>query len=94
MVVVRGLTMLDAELLRAICKELIAEKDLENLQELLSLLCAVVDDDEEEIRAKIPLLLERYPSLKEHSPEQKSKLKPRAKGRGSSTGGGGQSLPS
>ena len=41
--------MIDAELLRAICKELIAEKDRVKLQELLSLLCALVDNDQEEV---------------------------------------------
>ncbi len=87
--------MLDAELLRAICKQLMAEKIPGRLQELLSLLCAVVDEDEEEIRVRLPLLLERYPSLKERCPVERGNPKPRAKGRGRSTaGGGGQSLPS
>jgi hypothetical protein len=56
--------MIDAELLRAICKELIAEKDREKLQELLSLLCALVDDDQEDVDVKLRELSNRYPSLK------------------------------
>ena len=56
--------MIDAELLRTICRELIAEKDFERLQELLSLLCALVDDDQEEVEGKLRELSERYPSLK------------------------------
>jgi hypothetical protein len=56
--------MIDAELLRAICKELIAERDREKLQELLSLLCALVDNDQEEVDAKLRELSKRYPLLK------------------------------
>jgi hypothetical protein len=64
--------MIDAELLRSICKELIAEKDFEKLQELLSLLCALVDDDQEEVEAKLRELSERYPSLKRtQTPDKK-----------------------
>jgi len=64
--------MIDAELLRAICKELIAEKDREKLQELLSLLCALVDDDQEEVDAKLRELSNRYPSLKRtQTPDEK-----------------------
>jgi hypothetical protein len=56
--------MIDTELLRAICKELLIEKDSERLQELLSLLCALVDNDEEEVELKLQELSKRYPSLK------------------------------
>lgn len=56
--------MIDADLLRAICKELIAEKDIERLQKLLSLLCALVDDEQEEVEVKLRELSQRYPSLK------------------------------
>jgi len=53
--------MIDAELLRAICRELIAEKDREQLQELLSLLFALVDNDQEEVDVKLRELSTRYP---------------------------------
>ena len=66
--------MIDAELLRAICKELIAEKDREKLQELLSLLCALVDNDQEEVDAKLRELSRRYPSLKRtQTPDEKQR---------------------
>lgn len=66
--------MIDAELLRAICKELIAEKDREKLQELLSLLCALVDNDQEEIDAKLRELSKRYPFLKRtQTPDEKQR---------------------
>lgn len=45
--------MFDADLLRKICKELLTEKDSERLQELLSLLCAPVEDDWEDVRVKL-----------------------------------------
>jgi hypothetical protein len=64
--------MIDAELLRAICKELIAEKDREKLQELLSLLCALVDNDQEEVDVKLRELSKRYPFLKRtQKPDEK-----------------------
>jgi hypothetical protein len=62
--------MFDAELLRKICKELLAEKDSERLQELLSLLCALVEDDREEVRLKLRQLSGRYPSLREKSTQK------------------------
>lgn len=57
---------MDTELLRAICKELTLEKGAEKLRDLLSLLCAVVDEDEREVELRARELSERYPSLKEH----------------------------
>jgi hypothetical protein len=64
--------MIDAELLRAVCKELIAEKDLEKLQELLSLLCALVDNDQEEVDVMLRELSKRYPFLKRtQTPDEK-----------------------
>lgn len=64
--------MIDVELLRAICRELIAEKDREKLEELLSLLCALVDNDQEEVDVKLRELSKRYPFLKRtHTPDEK-----------------------
>jgi len=66
--------MIDAELLRAICRELIAEKDREQLQELLSLLFALVDNDQEEVDVKLRELSTRYPSLKRtQTPDEKQR---------------------
>lgn len=42
--------MLDTELLRAVCREIAVENDSARLQDLLSFLCAVVDDDHQEMR--------------------------------------------
>jgi hypothetical protein len=56
--------MLDIELLRAVCKELLLEQTSEHLQELLSFLCAVADQDDEEVRQRLPEICSRYPSLK------------------------------
>jgi hypothetical protein len=64
--------MIDAELLRAVCKELIAEKDLGKLQELLSLLCALVDNDQEEVDVMLRELSKRYPFLnRTQTPDEK-----------------------
>jgi hypothetical protein len=64
-------TMIDTELLRAICRELITEKDSDRLEELLSLLCALIQSDQEEVELKLPELSKRYPSLKRRrSPEE------------------------
>lgn len=56
--------MIDTELLRAICKELITEKDSGRLEKLLSLLCALMQSDQEEAELKLQELSKRYPSLK------------------------------
>ena len=56
--------MIDTELLRAICKELLTEKDSDRLEELLSLLCALVQSDQPEVELKLQELSKRYPSLK------------------------------
>lgn len=66
-------TMIDTELLRAICKELIAEKDSDRLEELLSLLCALMQSDQEEVELKLPELSKRYPSLKRRRPPEENK---------------------
>jgi hypothetical protein len=65
--------MIDTELLRAICKELITEKDSDKLEELLSLLCALVQSDQEEVELKLPELSKRYPSLKKRRSPQENK---------------------
>jgi hypothetical protein len=66
--------MFDAELLRKICKELLAEKDSERPQELLSLLGALVEDDREEVRVKLRQLSERYPSVREKSMQNPKRM--------------------
>jgi len=56
--------MLDTELLRAVCREIAVEKDAEKLQDLLSFLCAVVDDDHQEMRDRLLQIADNYSSLK------------------------------
>jgi len=78
--------MLDIELLRAVCKELLLQQDSEHLQELLGLLCAVVDEDDAEVRQKILEICERYPSLKKfRGTRAKSKTSIQRQGRGPRT---------
>ncbi len=56
--------MFDTELLRAVCREIAMEKDAEKLQDLLSFLCAVVDDDHQEMRDLLLQISDNYSSLK------------------------------
>lgn len=57
--------MYDPELLRQICKEIATEKNSGRLQDLLSLLRAVIEDDQEELRAQLLHLADRYALLNE-----------------------------
>ena len=84
--------MFDAELLRKVCKELLAEKDSERLQELLSLLCVLVDDNPKEVRLRLRQLSKRYPSLNEKS-TQKAPNGTRTRGK-KRRGDSGPNLPS
>ena len=56
--------MLDTELLRAVCREIAVENDSARLQDLLSFLCAVVDDDHQEMRDRLLQISDNYSSLK------------------------------
>jgi len=86
--------MSDIELLRAVCKELLLEQTSEQLQELLSFLYAVVDEDEEEVRQRLPEICGRYPSLKKfQGTRATSKTSMQRKG-GSRRGDGKQARPS
>ena len=53
--------MYNTDLVRQICADIAAEKDSERVQELLSLLHAVLKDDQEEIRIRIAFLAKKYP---------------------------------
>ena len=57
--------MYDPKLLRKICAELSAERDSEKVEELLSLLRAIVDDDQEELCLRLHYLAGRFPFLAE-----------------------------
>jgi len=55
--------MFDTELLRAVCREIAVENDSARLQDLLSFLCAVVDDDHQEMRDRLLQISDNYSSL-------------------------------
>lgn len=73
--------MLDAELLRTVCREIAGENDAARLQDLLSFLCAVVDDNHQEVRERLPQISDNYSSLKkfvnDYSPRSSQQRGPR-----------------
>jgi cytochrome c-type biogenesis protein CcmH/NrfG len=48
------------DLMRQLCREITAEKDPHRVEELISLLRAVIRDDQEEIRTRMGLLAKEY----------------------------------
>ena len=52
--------MYSANLVRQICGEVVNEKDPEKAQDLISLLQAVIKDDQEDIRIRIAFLAKNY----------------------------------
>jgi len=57
----------DPEFLRRVCQELSTQSNPEKVQDLLSLLRAVVDDDHEELQLRLHRMAGRYPFLRELS---------------------------
>ena len=55
----------DPAIIRRICQQLVAEDDPQRVRELLSLLEAVVRDDQEEVRLRLHFLAKHYKSLLE-----------------------------
>jgi len=49
-----------ADLVRQICGEVVNEKDPEKAQDLMSLLQAVIKDDQEDIRIRMAFLAKKY----------------------------------
>src|SRR5207253_9932147 len=49
-----------ADLVRKICEEVVNEKDPEKAQDLISLLQAVIKDDQEDIRIRMAFLAKKY----------------------------------
>jgi hypothetical protein len=60
-----GYGLYDPVLLRQICRELSAETDPEKIQDLLSLVRAVVENDQAKLRSESYQLVDRYPFLLE-----------------------------
>ena len=52
--------MYNTDLMRQLCREIIAEKDPHRVEELITLLRAVIRDDQEEIRTRMAFLAKEY----------------------------------
>ncbi len=52
--------MYSTDLVRQICGEIVNEKDPEKAQHLISLLQAVIKDDQEDIRIRMAFLAKKY----------------------------------
>ena len=52
--------MYNADLVRQLCGEIANEKDPEKAQELMSLLQAVMKDDQEDVRIRMAFLAKKY----------------------------------
>jgi hypothetical protein len=50
-----------------LCRRIVAEKDPQKADDLLSLLQAVIRDDQEEIRTRLAFLAKKYPIAPDHS---------------------------
>jgi len=50
----------DIDLVRALCRELADEADPDKTEELISLLQAVVKDDQEEVKVRMAFLAKKY----------------------------------
>jgi hypothetical protein len=53
----------NVELVRLICRDINATDDPEKERELLSLLRAVIQDDQEDIRTRMEFLKKKYPHV-------------------------------
>ncbi len=52
--------MYEVGLIQKLCRQISSENDREKLEELLSLLQAVIKDDHEEVRVRLAFLAEKY----------------------------------
>jgi hypothetical protein len=52
--------MFDVNLVRTLCREIVEENDPDKTEELLSLLQAVIKDDQEEVRLRMHYLAQKY----------------------------------
>jgi hypothetical protein len=55
--------MYNVDLVRQLCREISNEEDTEKSGELISLLQAVIKENQEEIRIRIAFLAKKYPVL-------------------------------
>jgi hypothetical protein len=56
----RGGCLFDADMVRNLCKEIVDETDPDKSADLLSLLHAVIKDDQEEVRLRALFLVKKY----------------------------------
>ena len=52
--------MYNSDLVRQLCRDILNEKNSENAEELISLLQAVIKDDQEEVRVRMAFLAKKY----------------------------------
>ena len=55
--------MYDTNLIRRLCAQIRAEQDPERTQDLIDLLRAVIQDDQEEIRVRLAFLNSKYAAV-------------------------------
>ena len=55
--------MYDTDLVRRLCGEIAAEQDPQKTGELVSLLHAMIKDDQDEVRTRLSFLAQRYANL-------------------------------
>jgi hypothetical protein len=55
--------MYDTDLVRRLCREIAAEQDPKRTGELVSLLHAMIKDDQDEVRVRLSFLAQRYANL-------------------------------
>ena len=52
--------MYNTDLLRQLCNDIVRENEPHRLEELISLLQAVIKDDQEEVRTRMAYLVKKY----------------------------------
>ena len=55
--------MYDTDLVRQLCREIAEEQDPKKTGELVSLLHAMIKDDQDEVRTRLSFLAQRYANL-------------------------------
>jgi len=53
----------NADLVRQLCSDIVAEEDPDRVEDLISLLQAVVRDDQEEVRTRMAFLVKKYANV-------------------------------
>ena len=64
--------MYNTDLVRKLCGDLLSEKDPHKAEELISLLHAIIKDDQEEIRLRMAFLAKRYADVISEASDSKA----------------------